>query len=120
MLRDVLPEPTPADHGNGAQHRPDVVVTGMGAITPAGRGVAATWAGVLAGKGAATLDESLVEAGSPVTLTARVEDFDADAELGRGTSRRQDRFTQLALLAAREAVAQAGLNAVPPTSSRTP
>lgn len=111
MLRDVLPEPTPADHGNGAQHRPDVVVTGMGAITPAGRGVAATWAGVLAGKGAATLDESLVEAGSPVTLTARVEDFDADAELGRGTSRRQDRFTQLALLAAREAVAQAGLNA---------
>ncbi len=116
MQRDVLPEPTPREGGDagGATTHPDVVVTGMGAITPAGRGVAATWAGVLAGKGAASLDESLVEAGSPVTLTARVEDFDADAELGRGTSRRQDRFTQLALLAAREAVAQAGLNADAP------
>lgn len=87
-----------------------VVVTGTGAITPAGRGADATWAGVLAGKGAAALDEALVEAGTQVTLACRVEDFDADAELGRGTSRRQDRFTQLALLAAREAVAQAGLN----------
>ena len=36
----------------------DVVVTGAGAITPAGRGVAATWQGVLAGKGAAALDPS--------------------------------------------------------------
>ena len=88
----------------------DVVVTGAGAITPAGRGVAATWTGVLAGKGAAALDEDLVGAGTQVTLSCRVEDFDADAELGRGTSRRQDRFTQLALLAAREAVVHAGLS----------
>ncbi len=96
---------------NGTERQLDapVVVTGAGAITPAGRGVAATWAGVLAGKGAAALDDTLVEAGTQVTLSCRVEDFDADAELGRGTSRRQDRFTQLALLAAREAVHHAGL-----------
>jgi beta-ketoacyl-acyl-carrier-protein synthase II len=35
--------------------------------------------------------------------------FDADAELGRGASRRLDRFTHLALLAAKEAVASAEL-----------
>ena len=108
MQRDDPPAGTAAEQPGAAGEA--VVVTGMGAITPAGRGVAATWAGVLAGKGAAALDDTLVEAGTPVTLAARVEEFDADAELGRGTSRRQDRFTQLALLAAREAVAQAGLN----------
>jgi 3-oxoacyl-[acyl-carrier-protein] synthase II len=36
--------------------------------------------------------------------------YDADAELGRGSSRRLDRFTHLALLAAREAVTHAGLS----------
>ncbi len=76
MTRDVQTEP---------MRHPDVVVTGAGAIPPAGRGVAATWAGVLAGKGAAALDDSLVEAGTQVTLSCRVDDFDADAELGRGT-----------------------------------
>jgi len=104
MLRDALP----AHSGDRPSHA-DVVVTGAGAITPAGRGVAATWAGVLAGKSTATLDESLVAAETQVALSCRVPAFDADAELGRGTSRRQDRFTQLALLAAREAVASAGL-----------
>jgi 3-oxoacyl-[acyl-carrier-protein] synthase II len=87
----------------------DIVVTGLGAITPAGRGAAATWQGAVAGKGAAALDPALVEAGTPVTLSCRVPDFDPDAELGRGTSRRKDRYTQLALLASREAVAQSGL-----------
>lgn len=86
-----------------------VVVTGMGAVTPAGRGVADSWEGVLAGKSAATHDEQLAEAGSPVTISARVPAFDADAELGRGASRRLDRFTHLAVMATAEALDQAGL-----------
>jgi 3-oxoacyl-(acyl-carrier-protein) synthase len=48
--------------------------------------------------------------GIPVTLACRVPDFDPDAELGRGAARRLDRFTHLALIAAREAVANAGLS----------
>lgn len=87
----------------------DVVVTGLGAVTPAGRGVADTWEGIVAGKAAAALDPALAEAGTPVTLSCRVPAYDPDAELGRGTKRRLDRFTQLALLAAAEALAQAGL-----------
>jgi 3-oxoacyl-[acyl-carrier-protein] synthase II len=87
----------------------DVVVTGLGAVTPAGRTVADTWEGLLAGKAAASFDPQLTEAGTPVTITCRAPDFDADAELGRGTTRRLDRFTHLALLAAAEACRAAGL-----------
>jgi len=98
---------TPAGGPAGGDR--DVVVTGMGAITPAGRGVAATWDGVLAGRATAAPDERLAAAGAPVAISCRAPAFDADAELGRGTTRRLDRFTQLALIATREAVAQAGL-----------
>jgi 3-oxoacyl-[acyl-carrier-protein] synthase II len=87
----------------------DVVVTGMGAITPAGRGVAATWQGALAGRATATHDERLAAAGAPVAVSCRAPAFDVDAELGRGSVRRLDRFTHLAVIAAREALAQAGL-----------
>ena len=87
----------------------DVVVTGMGAITPAGRGVAATWEGALAGVATATHDERLAASGAPVAVSCRAPAFDVDAELGRGATRRFDRFTHLAIIAMREAVAQAGL-----------
>jgi beta-ketoacyl-acyl-carrier-protein synthase II len=91
--------------------RPRVVVTGIGVISPAGRGLRDAWDGVLAGKSAAATDDELAAAGSPVTTAARVPHFDADAELGRGASRRLDRFTHLALLAGREATHHAGLAA---------
>jgi len=87
----------------------DVVVTGMGAITPAGRGVEATWKGALAGVATATMDEQLAAAGATMAISCRVPDIDVDAELGRGSVRRLDRFTHLAVFAAREAIAQAGL-----------
>jgi beta-ketoacyl-acyl-carrier-protein synthase II len=88
----------------------DVHITGIGLVTPAGRGLADAWQGVLAGKSAAAPHEGLLAAGTPVTIACQVPPFDADAELGRGSSRRLDRFTHLALLAAREAVLHAGLS----------
>lgn len=86
-----------------------IVVTGMGVIAPSGRGVADAWEGVVAGKSAAAHDPDLEAAATPVTVACRVPPFDPDAELGRGSSRRLDRFTHLALLAAGEALAHAGL-----------
>lgn len=83
-------------------------VTGLGLVTPAGIGVEASWQGVLAGQGLATADPAL--AGLAVTMSCRVPGFDADALLGRKASRRLDRFVQLAVVAAREAVADAGLD----------
>ncbi len=88
--------------------RPDIVVTGIGIISPSGRGYDAAWEGVLAGKSAAAQDQLLIDEGVSVTVSCRVPDFDPDEELGRGAKRRLDRFTHLALISAREAVAHAG------------
>jgi 3-oxoacyl-[acyl-carrier-protein] synthase II len=88
----------------------DVVVTGVGILSPSGRGLEEAWAGALSGRTAAAVDEKLVAMGTPVTISCRVPDFDPDAELGRGAARRLDRFTHLALIAAREAIAHAGLS----------
>jgi 3-oxoacyl-[acyl-carrier-protein] synthase II len=102
------------------QLRRDVVVTGIGLVTPAGRGVNDAWKGVLSGQTAAAVDDDLVAAGTPVTIVCRAPEYDADAELGRGSSRRLDRFTHLALLAAREAVEHAGLATLWDTSDDGP
>ena len=88
----------------------EIVVTGIGVISPAGRGREQAWEGVLAGVSAADVDPFLVDSGTPVTISCRVPAFEPDQELGRGTARRLDRFTHLALIAAKEAVEHAGLS----------
>lgn len=85
-----------------------VAVTGLGLVTPAGIGVEASWAGLLAGRSAAAPDPELE--GIPVSFSCRVPGFDAEAQVGRKGARRLDRFVQLAVVAAREAVADAGLD----------
>ncbi|MFJ1647754.1 beta-ketoacyl-[acyl-carrier-protein] synthase family protein [Streptomyces sp. NPDC088258] len=86
----------------------DVAVTGLGLVTPAGRDAAATWATVLDGRPTAALDPELE--GVPVRLSCRVPGFDADALLGARRALRLDPFVRFALVAAREAVADAGLD----------
>lgn len=85
---------------------PQVVVTGIGLYTPAGVGVARSWAGLLAGVSPARRDPSL--AGLAVDICARVP-VDPAELLGARTARRLDRFVQLAVVSAREAVADAAL-----------
>ena len=85
-----------------------VAVTGLGLVTPAGIGVDASWSGVLAGQGLATTDPALADV--PVTMSCRVPGFDGEQLLGRRASRRLDRFVQLAVVAAREAIADAQLD----------
>ncbi len=87
----------------------DVAVTGMGLFTPAGRGVDGAWKGVRSGEPAAAFDPDLVSAGTDVTISCRVPPFDAAEELGRAAPRRLDRFAQIGLLTARDALAAAGL-----------
>ncbi|MCX4792033.1 beta-ketoacyl-[acyl-carrier-protein] synthase family protein [Streptomyces sp. NBC_01221] len=85
-----------------------VVVTGLGLVTAAGVGTEATWRAVCAGVPTAATDPAL--AGLPVDFSCRVPDFDARALLGRRTTMQYDRFVQLGLIAAQEAVADAGLD----------
>ena len=90
-----------------------VVVTGLGATTPLGGDVASTWSAMLAGtSGVQRLTESWVDA-LPVKIAAPAA-ADPVAVVGRVQARRMDRCEQLALVAAREAWADAGSPTVEP------
>ena len=86
-----------------------VVVTGMGMVTALGNDVATTWEGLLAGRSGIRT----IEAFDPSRLTSRVaaeaHHFDASGVLDRKELRRTDRYIQFGLVAAREALDQAGL-----------
>ncbi|NDL56973.1 beta-ketoacyl-[acyl-carrier-protein] synthase family protein [Phytoactinopolyspora mesophila] len=85
-----------------------VVVTGLGASTPVGGDAASTWDSLLAGRsGVRPLTEEWV-ADSPVRIGAPVA-VDPSEVLPRVQARRLDRSAQIALIAAREAWADSGL-----------
>ncbi|MCL1890985.1 MAG: beta-ketoacyl-ACP synthase II [Coriobacteriia bacterium] len=85
-----------------------VVITGMGAITPIGANAATFWENIKAGVcGIAPLTSYDTSAQS-AKLAAEV-DFDPAEVLSAGDMRKMDRFTQLAVIAAREAVSDSGI-----------
>jgi 3-oxoacyl-[acyl-carrier-protein] synthase II len=109
---------TDREPGSAARRDPDwpdrprrVVVTGMGMLTALGNDVASSWAGMVAGRSGV----SAIEAFDPSRLGSRiageVKDFDSSHILDRKDQRRTDRYIQLGLVAAREAMDQAGLPA---------
>lgn len=87
---------------------PDIAVTGLGLVSPAGIGVAANWDRICAGEPTAGHDPIL--AGCPVNFSCRVPGFSPVELLGPRRARRLDRFVQLTVVAAAEAVADAGLD----------
>ncbi len=96
-----------------------VVVTGMGAITPVGHDVASTWEAVVAGRSGVASIASFDASDLNTRIAAEVKDFDPLAHLDVRDARRLDRFVQFAVIAAREAVADAGLIMDEETRSRT-
>jgi 3-oxoacyl-[acyl-carrier-protein] synthase II len=86
-----------------------VVVTGMGVMSAVGIGVQATWEGLVAGRSGVTRIDSFEPARVDSKIAASVGEFDASHVLDRKELRRADRYTQLGLVAAREALDQAGL-----------
>jgi len=85
----------------------------MGATTPLGGDVASTWSAMLAGtSGVRRLTDEWVSK-LPVKIAATVA-VDPASVVGRVQARRMDRYEQLALVAAREAWADAGSPAVDP------
>ncbi len=88
-----------------------VAVTGLGAITPLGADVAALTEGLLEGRSGVRLLDEPAFAELPARLAATV---DATGRLERVEARTLDRVQQLALIAAREAWADAGSPEVAP------
>lgn len=91
-----------------AETQARVVVTGLGATTPVGGDVASTWESFLAGRsGISTLTEDWA-AELPVRIAGRIAVEPAEV-LPRVEARRLDRSAQFAVIAGREAWADAGL-----------
>jgi 3-oxoacyl-[acyl-carrier-protein] synthase II len=86
-----------------------VVVTGLGAVTPLGLDVESTWSSLLAGESGAGEITQFDHTDYPVHFACEVKDFDASEWVDRKRARRMDRFTHLILAAARQAVADSGL-----------
>src|SRR5919108_400934 len=87
-----------------------VVITGMGVMAPGGTGTKAFWELLSSGKTATRL----ITLFDPADFRSRVAaecDFDPAAEgLGPQEIRRMDRAAQLAVVAAREAIADSGID----------
>ena len=94
-----------------------VVVTGIGGLCSVGNTAPGIWEAIAAGtSGIATITRFDPE-GFETRFAGEVKDFDPSALLGRKEHRRMDRYTQLAVVAAKEAVAQSGLN-IPEEATR--
>ena len=86
-----------------------VVVTGMGAITPLGNDVATFWSRLAAGESGVQTIASFDPERVRSKVAGEVRDFDPSVVLDRKEIRRNDRYTQFALAATRQAMDQAGL-----------
>jgi 3-oxoacyl-[acyl-carrier-protein] synthase II len=89
--------------------RKRVVITGLGAVTPLGNDVQAFWTGLVQGRSGVAPVTLYDASEQPVRIAAEVKGLDAVALFGAKRARRTDRFTQLVMLAADEAIADAGL-----------
>ncbi|MFZ5722788.1 MAG: beta-ketoacyl-ACP synthase II [Pseudomonadota bacterium] len=86
-----------------------VVVTGMGMVTPLGNNVQDTWQGLLAGKSGVAPITEWDTANFSTRFAAQVKDFDVEGYLNPKEARRNDIFIQYGLVAAIQAVRDAGI-----------
>jgi 3-oxoacyl-[acyl-carrier-protein] synthase II len=86
-----------------------IVVTGMGAVTPFGTGIAALEAGLFPGVSAIRTISGFDASHLEVRLAGEVPDFQPTDHLNRHSVRRMDRFAQFAVTAAREALTASGI-----------
>jgi 3-oxoacyl-[acyl-carrier-protein] synthase II len=99
-------------------NRADPVITGIGAITPLAHDAPGTWEGLVAGRSGVSRISCFDASDLAVQIAGEIHGFDAEATLGPKRARRSARFSQLATVAAREAVADAGLE-IAPVADRT-
>ena len=95
-----------------------VVITGLGAVTPVGLTAGESWQAVKNGVCGVAPITQYDPSDQKVKLAAEVKGFDADALLGRQEAKRMGRFTQFAVVAAREAMADSGLAKDPADAAR--
>ena len=86
-----------------------VVVTGIGVVCPVGLDRGSTWESLAAGCSGVRPIERFDASALQTRIAGQVVGFDPVAAMGRKEARRADRYTQLAVVAALEALSQSGL-----------
>jgi 3-oxoacyl-[acyl-carrier-protein] synthase II len=95
-----------------------VVVTGLGAVTPIGNDVAAYWQGLSQGRNGVEAITLFDASRHACRFAAEVKEFDPTGLLEPKEAKRWDRFCQFGVVAAKQAVAAAGLEIDERTSHR--
>lgn len=87
-----------------------VVVTGLGAVTPIGNNVKDFWVGIRQGKVGIGPITKFDTTDYKVKIAAEVKDFNAKEHMDPRSARRMDPFCQYAVVAAKEALEDAGID----------
>lgn len=91
-------------------HSQNVVVTGIGAVSPLGLNAPTTWSELVQGHSGVDFIKSFDAEEFETRFAAEVDGFNPEDHLDRKDARRMDRFAQFAVVAAQEACQQAGLD----------
>jgi 3-oxoacyl-[acyl-carrier-protein] synthase II len=98
------------ENGLNGRHRRRVVVTGMGTLNPLGRTVEEYWDGLIEGRSGAAPIDGFDSTRLTTKFACQVHGFDPADYMDRKVAQRSARFTQLALVATNQAIADAGLD----------
>ena len=86
-----------------------VVVTGLGALTPIGNSVPSYWEGLISGKSGAAPITYFDATDFKTQFACELKGFNPLDHFDRKEARKQDRFTQYALVSSDEAILDAGI-----------
>ena len=86
-----------------------VVVTGMGSITPIGNSVDEFWKGIKEGKCGIDTITKFDVTDYKVKLAAEIKDLNVEDYMDRRAAKRLDRYSQLAIIATKEAMKDSGI-----------
>lgn len=87
----------------------EVVITGLGAVSPIGNDVKTIWDSVLEGKNGIAKITRYDVTDRKVTLAGELKDFDPEPVIGKRDVKKMDRYSQYAVCAAAEAFRDAGI-----------
>ena len=86
-----------------------VVITGTGLVTAVGKDVQSSWTSLLEGRSGIETISGFDPADYPVKFAGEVKDFDPSEYIDRKETKRTDRYAQLAIAAAVQAMRESGL-----------
>lgn len=98
--------------------RKRVVVTGLGLLTPVGNNVTDTWKNILAGKSGAAEISHFDASNFSTRFSSSVKDFELEPYLNPKEARKMDLFIQYGMVAAIQAVEDAGLEVTEENATR--